>query len=96
MELQDLVIVEVFCRECQIEITLIDELEDFGLIEIIQDNGMKYIHSDHLQQVQKIVKFYSELNVNKEGIEIVLNLLERLNQQNQELKFLQDKLKLYE
>ena len=34
--------------------------------------------------------------INKEGIEIILNLLERLKQQNQKLKLLQDKLKLYE
>ena len=34
--------------------------------------------------------------INKEGIEIILDLLERLKQQNQKLKLLQDKLKLYE
>jgi hypothetical protein len=96
METPELIIVDVFCRECQIEITLIEELEDFGLIELIQNNGLKYIHTNHVSQVQKIIKFHNELNINKEGIEVVLTLLERLNQQKQELKYLQEKLKLYE
>jgi hypothetical protein len=41
---------------------------------------------DPLPQVQKIVKFHTELHINKEGIEIILDLLERLKQQNQKLK----------
>lgn len=96
MEAQELIIVDVFCKECDVELTLIEELEEFGLIEIITDNGYKYIHSNHLRKVQTIVQFHNELNINKEGIEVVLNLLERLNLRNQELKLLQDKLKLYE
>jgi len=48
-----------------------------------------------LPQVLKIVKYHTELNINKEGIEIILDLLERLKQQNQTLKLLQDKLTLH-
>ena len=96
MESQELIIIDVFCKECQIEVELIDELEDFGLIEIIQKNGVRHLHIEHLPQVQKIIAFHTELNINKEGIEIVLYLLERLKQQNQALKLLQDKLKIYE
>ena len=96
MESQELIIVDIFCKECQIEVELIDELEDFGLIEIIQKNSVRHLHIEHLPQVQKIIAFHTELNINKEGIEIVLYLLERLKQQNQALKLLQDKLKIYE
>ena len=96
MEPQELIIVEVFCRECNIEFTLLEELEDFGLITMHEDNGLKYIHSDHLPKVEKVIRFYNDLSINKEGIEVVMDLLERLNQQNLELKYLQDKLRLYE
>lgn len=96
MDAQELIIVDVFCKECHVEITLIEELQDFGLIEIIEDNGFKYIHSNHLKQVEKIIKFHTELNINKEGIEVVLNLLDRLNERNQQVKLLRDKLNIYE
>lgn len=96
MEQVDLIIVEVFCEHYKIELTQIEELEDFGLIEIYNENGLKYIHSSNLPQVEKVLRFHNELNINKEGIEVVLNLLERLENTNQELKYFKDKLKLYE
>ncbi|WP_432670849.1 chaperone modulator CbpM [Flavobacterium sp. SM2513] len=96
MEQQDLIIIDVFCKEYHVEINLIEELEDFGLIEIHQDNGLKYIQITHLPQVEKVIRFHNELNINKEGIEVVLNLLERLNQLNEDVRHLKDKLKLYE
>ena len=96
MEPQDLIIVDVFCSQYQIEVSLINELEDFGLIEIYTHNNIKYIHLEHLPKVEKIIRFHNELNINKEGIEVILNLLNRLNHLNQDIKFLQDKLKIYE
>ena len=34
MESQELIIVDVFCRACQIEIELIDELEDLDMLTL--------------------------------------------------------------
>lgn len=96
METQELIIIEVFCQEYQIELTLVEELEDFGLIEVIQNNGLKYIQLDKLVEVERVIRFHNELNINKEGIEVILNLLERLNIQNQQVRLMQDKLNLYE
>lgn len=96
MELQELIIVDLYCKECQIEITLIEELADFGLINLIQEDGARYIHSNELPHLQRVIQFHNDLNINKEGIEVILNLLDRLNQQNQDIRYLQEKLKLYE
>lgn len=96
MESQELIIIDVFCKECDVEITLMEELEDFGLIEVFQNNGLKYIRSHQVQHVQKIINFHNKLHINKEGIEVVLHLLERLEQKSQQLKYLENKLKLYE
>lgn len=96
MKTQELIIVEVFCREYEIEITLMEELEDFGLIEVVQNNGIKYIHVDQLVEVERVIRFHNELNINKEGIEVILNLLNRIDKISQQRRYLQDKLKLYE
>lgn len=93
---QDLIIVDVFCQKCQIEVTLLDELHEFGLIQIVRDNGRKYIQVEQLSEVQKIVQFHNELQINKEGIEVILTLLERLDERSKQVKFLQEKLRLYE
>ncbi|CAM4059851.1 chaperone modulator CbpM [Flavobacterium antarcticum] len=96
MENTELIIVEVFCAEYRVEPALIEELNEFGLIDFVQTNGQNYIHSDHLRQIEKIIQFHNELNINKEGIEVILDLLERINTANQHAKYLQDKLRLYE
>jgi hypothetical protein len=96
METQELIIIEVFCTQYNVELALIDELNEFGLIEVVQDNGMKYIHVDKLPEVERVIRFHNELNINKEGIEVILNLLNRIDKISQQRRYLQDKLKLYE
>jgi hypothetical protein len=96
MESKDLIVVEVFCTSYKVEITLMDELEEFGLVQMHQVNGIKYIDTEHLPKVEKILRFYNDLKINKEGIEIVLELMDRLELQNAKLKYLETKLKLYE
>lgn len=96
METQDLIIVEVFCREYQIELTLIEDLEDFGLIETIVHQEDKYVIKNQLADIEKIIRLHNELNINKEGIEIILDLLNKVNHINNEVKQLKDRLNLYE
>ena len=96
MEHTELIIVEVFCTEYQVDLSLIHELNEFGLIELVQNNGLKYIQVEKLPEVERVIRFHNELNINKEGIEVILDLLDRLDAINKQTKYLQDKLRLYE
>ena len=96
MEHTELLIVDVFCTEYQVEKSLIDELNEFGLIELVQDNGIKYIQIEKLPELERVIRFHNELNINKEGIEVILDLLNRLDAVNKQTRYLQDKLRLYE
>lgn len=96
METQELIIVDVFCQEYQIEINLINDLESFGLIEIIVQDEVQYLDKNHLFHLEKVIRLHNDLNINKEGIEIILNLLEKENQLISEIKYLKNRLALYE
>ena len=96
METQDLIIIDVFCQEYQIEINLINDLESFGLIETIVHNENKYLDKNQLVHVEKIIRLHNDLNINKEGIEIILDLLEKEKQLLSEIKYLKNRLDLYE
>ena len=96
METQELIIVEVFCQEYLIEINLINDLESFGLIETIVHNENKYLDKNQLVYVEKIIRLHNDLNINKEGIEIILDLLEKEKQLLLEIKYLKNRLGLYE
>ena len=96
MDTQELIIVDVFCQEYQIEINLIHDLESFGLIETIVHNENKYLDKNQLVYVEKIIRLHNDLNINKEGIEIILDLLEKEKQLLSEIKYLKNRLGLYE
>ena len=96
METQDLIIIDVFCQEYQIEINFINDLESFGLIETVVHNENKYLDKNQLVHVEKIIRLHNDLNINKEGIEIILDLLEKEKQLLSEIKYLKNRLGLYE
>ena len=96
METQELIIVDVFCQEYQIEINLIRDLEAFGLIETIILKEQHYLHKDQLATLEKIIRLHNDLNNNIEGIEIILDLLEKENLLLSEINNLKNRLGLYE
>ena len=96
METQELIIIDVVCQEYQIEINLINDLESFGLIETIVHNENKYLDKNQLVYVEKIIRLHNDLNINKEGIEIILDLLEKEKQLLSEINYLKNRLGLYE
>lgn len=96
METQELIIVDVFCQQYQIEINLIQDLEEFGLIEVIVYQEQKYLNKNQLATLEKIIRLHNDLHINKEGIDIILNLQEKENQLLSEINCLKKRLELYE
>ena len=85
-----------FCTSHNIEITFINSLQDAGLIEVTIINETEYIHESQLNELEKIVRLYYELDINLEGIETVTHLLQRINDMQNEIMLLKNKLRLYE
>jgi hypothetical protein len=85
-----------FCASHNIEITFINSLQDAGLIEVTIINETEYIHKSQLNELEKIVRLYYELDINLEGIETVTHLLQRINDMQDEIMFLKNRLRLYE
>jgi chaperone modulatory protein CbpM len=96
METSDLIVVDLFCKESQIEINFIHDLEAFGLIEITAQNENKYLNKNQLGTLEKIIRLHNDLKINKEGIDIILNLQNKENQLLTEINYLKNRLSLYE
>lgn len=91
-----LISTQTICSHYNIEVSFVDALNDIGLvqIEIIEDN--QFIHQDQITNLEKIIRLHDELNLNLEGIDVVLNLLEKVNELHSTVMALENKLKLYE
>lgn len=85
-----------FCINHNIEISFISSLHENGLIDITTIDETIYIYPNELPQLEKISRLYYELGINLEGIETITHLLNRMDEMQNEITTLQNRLRLYE
>ena len=96
METNDLILVTQFCSHQEVEVSFIDALHEFGLIEVVVAADHKYLPQNQLGDVEKMIRLHYELDINLEGIDVIANLLNRITDLQTELLAAKNKLKLYE
>jgi len=96
MQTEYLVAVKEFCSSHEIEISFITSLQQTGLIEITKIEETEFLDQNQLQQVEKIIRFYYDLDINLEGIETISHLLKRIGSLHDEIMELRNRLRLYE
>lgn len=96
MEKSTLISIAVFCRTHNLESELILSLHEFGLIPVFYEEQEAYIALDDLANLERIISFHNDLEINKEGIEVILRLLEQIDGRLAEINMLKNKLSLYE
>jgi chaperone modulatory protein CbpM len=96
MQTKNYIAVNELCINHNIEFSFINSLQETGLIEIVTIEETAFIDADQLQQVEKFIHFYYDLDINIEGIETINHMLHRINTMQDEIKSLQNRLRLYE
>lgn len=96
METSALISIDIFCKQHHLNSDLIISLHEFGLIAMVVENEERFIDANDLAILQKIINFHDDLQINNEGIEVILNLLEKINYHQQEINTLKNRLRLYE
>jgi len=96
MQTENLIAVDAFCANYNIEISFISSLQQIGLIEITTVKETEFINASQLRHIEKIVHLYYELDINIEGIETITHLLYRINSMQDEIIALKNRLRLYE
>jgi hypothetical protein len=96
MQTVNFIAVNEFCSSWNIEVSFINSLHENGLIEVVTIREIAYINIGQLRQLEKMISFYYELDINLEGIETIEHLLVQINSMQEEIKVLQNKLRLFE
>lgn len=96
MDAKDFIPVIKLCSHYKVEVSFFNRLNEVGLIEIIKVEKISCLHQDRINDVEKMIRLYHELNVNIEGIDVVFNLLQKMENLKSELNTLQNRLRLYE
>jgi len=87
---------ELFCTHYHAEVSFINQLHDSGLIEIVMVENTPFIQEDDLQKLEKIVRLHYNLQINVEGIETIIHLLDKVENMQQQMAVLRSRLGLYE
>lgn len=95
METADMIVLDEFCASHRVEISFIRSLEEHGLIETIIVNETLCVPGTDLSKLEQIVRLH-QLNINSEGIDAIINLLQRIENMQIEITELRNKLDFYE
>ena len=94
--IDDFIAVNEFCFNHNIEISFINLLQQNGLIEISTIESQSFVEKEQLPQLEKFVRFYYELDINLEGIETITWLLQRIENLQNEIIKLKNRLHFYD
>ena len=96
MQSEDIIVLDEFCTTHHVEISFIRSLEEHGLIETIIVNETLCVPGNELSKLEQIVRLHQELNINPEGIDAINVLLKRIENMQNEIVELRNKLRFYE
>jgi hypothetical protein len=96
MDNRDFITAQTLCTSYNIELSFLDALHTMQLIEIKVVEQSQVVHHDQIGELERIIRLHKELNLNLEGIDVVLNLLEKEQELRNEVIALQNRLRLYE
>ncbi|MCF6223997.1 MAG: chaperone modulator CbpM [Flavobacteriaceae bacterium] len=96
MAAHKLILIETLCLNYQVEFSFFKTLNKEGLIRILTIEQQQFIHQDEIGNLEKIIRLHDELHINIEGIDCVINLLQKLDHLKEELNDVKNRLRLYE
>jgi hypothetical protein len=96
MAIENLIAANDFCVYHHVEYTFLDSLEEAGLVELTIIDQQKYIPHEQLQRTERMARLHYELEINLAGIASIMNMLERIELMQGEIKQLKNKLRFFE
>lgn len=95
MQEHELILAQEFCTHYHVEMNFIHSLKEFGLIEVISNEGNDYVSADKLNELEKMIRLHYDLNINMEGIDVIFHLLNQLEEIQREANELKNQLQFY-
>ena len=96
MNLENLIPIPQLCSHYELEMSFFVNLNEIGLLQITTVETTSYIDLDSIQKIEKIIHLHQDLEVNIEGIDVVFNLLQKMDSLQNEVTALKNRLRLHE
>lgn len=89
-----IIFIKDYCDSYGIEENFIEQLKEFELIEIKSKDHLEYVFEDQVNDLDKFRRLFYDMEVNMEGIDIIQQLLLRLEERTKLINELQSQLNI--
>lgn len=96
MEREDLIPADELCSHYQVEYSFITGLQEHGLIRMETISQTPGVPAGQLSDLERFIRLHYEMDINLEGIEAIHHLLHRVEEMQEQLNSLHNRLRLYE
>ena len=96
MENQNYIPVQRICIIYKVPETFLNQLYEYDLINITIVDKVECIETTEIKKVEKIIRLHFDLNINMEGIDSVLHLLNRVNELQDQITRLNNRISFHE
>ena len=96
MDKEEMIAADLFCASHNIETSFLHSLSNAGLLEVTTIENTVFISQDQLPDLEKLVRWHYDMDINLEGLETISHLLHRIKGMQQEMQNLKNRLGLYE
>ena len=96
MQAPTLISIDDFCVHHRVEVTFVETLAYNGLIETTTVEQAVYIQPEQLTRLEKFVRLHQDLAIHADDLDVVSDLLDRLENLQQTVTTLQNRLVFYE
>lgn len=96
MEEQEWIPATIFCESHQIDGAFIEDLAQYGLVELRVEENKQLLPFSSLPQLEKMLRLHFDLGINYEGLDTVMHMLERMERMQMELARLRNKAEAFE
>ncbi|MFZ2635307.1 MAG: chaperone modulator CbpM [Rectinemataceae bacterium] len=90
MNRQTAIALSQICDYYHIDIEIVRDFSEFGLYPTVIMDGETGIETKHLEKLEQIISLHRALGINKEGIDVILELRERISGLQEEVEALQN------
>lgn len=85
MKNQNGFLVETLCVYHEIETSFFESLEEIGMMSLVRESDEIYVSEEKMADLEKVLRLRKELKVNLEGINVIFNLLGKVEALQSEL-----------
>lgn len=92
----ELITINEYCINYKVEPSFIGALEESGLIVLTVIGENKFIHYEQLVEMERYIHFHYDLQINIEGIDAIMNLLQKVKRMQREIEALKTHVHLHD